>query len=535
MSSPGKFSRRRLLAGLGLGAAGLAASRAFAEAPPVPLKWASPSFNPDVEIELVAAPERVQILDGAPTTVWRYGAKLSKGPEGTLTRLNDSYLGELMRLRTGQRVRITLRNALPQPNIAHWHGLHVPYEADGHPAYAIAPGASYLYEFEVRNRAGLYFYHPHTHEMTATQVYRGLGGGILVNDAEEEALGLPSGAFELPIVLQDRSFNERNELVYDVGMHERMTGFQGERILVNGKPDYALDVASRAYRLRILNASNARIYKLSWNDGSPLVVLGVDGGLLDAPQTKPYVMFGPGERLDVWADLSGRKLGDELVMRSAPFSGAVPKMAARMQQMMGGGGGLPPGGEFALFTLRVTQVLSDSPALPKTLAKQPRYRIEDAANPKTPRPIAITERPMAMLLNERPYGMDDALEIEKIPVGTLQLMEIFHKHDGGGMGMGMGGMGGGMGGMSMSMAHPIHLHGQQFQILNRELEMGDGFDYAGVKDGFVQGGLKDTTLVFSGERVRILKPFQDFKGRFMYHCHNLEHEDMGMMREYVVG
>jgi hypothetical protein len=214
-----------------------------------------------------------------------------------------------------------------------------------------------------------------------------------------------------------------------------------------------------------------------------------------------------------------------------------------MQQMMGGGGGLPAGGEFPLFTLRVAQAVSDGPSLPKTLADTPRYRLEDAANPATPRPIAITEAPMSMLLNGRPYAFDDALDVEKIPLGSLQLIEIFHQHGGGmgmgGMGGGMGGMGAGMGGMgmggmNMSMAHPIHLHGQQYQILSRELETGDAFDYASVKDGFVEGGSKDTALVFSGERLRVLKPFQDFAGRFMYHCHNLEHEDMGMMREYWV-
>ncbi len=369
------LSRRALIEGLA--ASALVASPTIARATHamgamkrLPPRWASPSFSPDVEIELVAAPASAQILPGAPTNVWRYAARLVKGPEGTLTRLNDSYLAELIRLRTGQKLRITLRNQTPQPNIAHWHGLHVPAEVDGHPSYALDPGESYVYEFEIRNRAGLYFFHPHTHEATATQVYRGLAGGIIVNDAEEDALGLPSGEYELPIVLQDRSFNDENQLIYDVGMHERMIGFQGERILVNGKPDYALDVASRAYRLRILNASNARIYKLAWDDGSPVVVLGVDGGLLAAPETKPYVMLAPGERLDVWADFSGRKSGETIVMRSLPFAGAVPAMAARMQRMMGGSG-LPAGGAFPLFALRVARETSESPAFPKRLSTPP--------------------------------------------------------------------------------------------------------------------------------------------------------------------
>jgi hypothetical protein len=148
---------------------------------------------------------------------------------------------------------------------------------------------------------------------------------------------------------------------------------------------------------------------------------------------------------------------------------------------------------------------------------------------------------MAMLLNGRPYADDDAQSRERIPVDTLQLIEIFHDHGGTGMGRGtgmMGGMGGRMGMMGgmMSMAHPIHLHGQQFQILSRSADDTDPDpeDYATMSEGFISGGWKDTVLVTPGERVRIIKPFGDFKGLFMYHCHNLEHEDMGMMRQFQV-
>jgi len=145
---------------------------------------------------------------------------------------------------------------------------------------------------------------------------------------------------------------------------------------------------------------------------------------------------------------------------------------------------------------------------------------------------------MAMLLNGRAYADNDALPRERIPVDTLQLVEIFHDHGGMGMGMSMGrrmGMMGGMGmGGMMAMAHPIHLHGQQFQILSRSAEDADPEDYATMSEGFISSGWKDTVLVTPGERVRIIKPFGDFKGAFMYHCHNLEHEDMGMMRQFIV-
>ncbi|MFM8331871.1 MAG: multicopper oxidase family protein, partial [Candidatus Methylumidiphilus sp.] len=545
----------------------------------------------------------------------------------------------------------------------HWHGMHVPHLADGHPMFAIDKGETWVYEFEVMNRAGTYFYHPHTHGMTGKQVYMGLSGMILVEDDDEKKLGLPSGEYELPIAIQDRSFDADNQLVYVTHNMQKMMGFHGDRILINGKPDTEFAVESRAYRLRIANGSNARIYKLAWDDGTPITVLGVDGGLLEAPLQKPYVMMGPGERIDVWADFSGRAIGAELVMRSKPFAGALPPMHEKMVAMMGhggdgksgggmmggmdhggdkpgadgkggmdhgsGGGGmgmmggkgmggmpgmkLPQGTDYPLFKFRITRkASSDSPKLPEKLCTIKRYALADTANPDKPIPIGISEGMMSMLLNGRPFKMDDVQPFEKIKVNTLQSLDIFHAHDmddkpagggmagmdhgaanstasapaggmdhgsgGGGMGMGMMGrmgmMGGGMGGMggmnhgadaqskpvaeakdgmdhgaggggmgmmgggmgggmSMSMAHPIHLHGQQFQIVSRSQDMKEeGYD--SVKDGFIDVGWKDVVLVMPGERVKIIKPFDNYTGLFTYHCHNLEHEDLGMMRDFLI-
>jgi FtsP/CotA-like multicopper oxidase with cupredoxin domain len=542
MSKSFGLSRRGFLASA---AAFAAASRAMgagmARSAP---RTASENFKADVDLELVCRRDAVSILPGKPTQVWRYVGNLLAGPAHTLTTPPESHLGPLIRLAKGQKVRIRLRNELPEQTIAHWHGLHVPMEMDGHPSAAIETGQTYVYEFEVRNRAGFNFYHPHTHEATATQVYRGLAGGILVEDEEERALGLPSGEYEIPLVLQDRSFDEANQLAYGGGMHRDMFGFYGERILVNGRPDFRLDVASRAYRFRILNASNARIYKLQWNDQTPLTVIGVDGGLLEKPERRPYVMLAPAERVDLWVDFSGRAEGSTLVMRSGEFDGLVPAMAQRMM-----GGGLPVGDDYPLFTVAVTRAMSDSPKLPQKLSTFRRYSMEDIANRDRPRPIEISMGHMSVMLNGRAYEHDNVLEIERIPVDTVQLFEIYHARGGGmgmgGMGMGrrmgMGGgmMGGGMmGGMGMmgmmNMAHPIHLHGEPFEILSRSYDGDDADAYATIREGLIDSGLKDTVLVAHGETIRIAKPFHDFRGRFMYHCHNLEHEDMGMMREFEV-
>jgi FtsP/CotA-like multicopper oxidase with cupredoxin domain len=632
MSNLKNLSRRRFLTQSGLGLMAFASMPGFLRAmegmqglhgmPKLTPNKASPNFKADVEFDLICQSASVSILPGQKTLVQQYAVPLKslKGPEGTITEIAGSYLGPLINLQKGQKVRIHLHNKLAEPTVTHWHGLHVPANMDGHPMYIIDPGETLVYEFEVLNRAGMNIYHPHPHEATAKQVYHGLAGALFVRDDEEANLKLPDGKYEIPIVIQDRLFDEQNQLIYVRGMHDRMTGFYGDRILVNGRPDFQIDVDSRAYRLRILNGSTARIYKLGWDDGTPITVIGVDGGLLEQPEVKPYVMLAPGERLDVWADFSGRNEGSQLVMRSLAFSGVLPKMAERM---MGGGMGgmmhhnkIPVGSDYPIFTARVTKKVSDSPKLPPQLSKIDWHPISSTANREKPVPIGISEGPMAMLLNGRPYAYNDIQDFERIKVNTIQLMEIFHAHggdgghgkesapatgehgvekqsgdmggmghQGGGMGMmgmgggmgmmggmkhgdgdqkggsmgmmgdmkhgdddqksggqgmgGMKGMGGGMGGrggmgMMMSMAHPIHLHGQQFQIVSRSFSADDEGDYATVRDGFIGSGLKDTVLVMPGEKVRIIKPFQDFKGLFMYHCHNLEHEDMGMMRDFLV-
>ncbi len=594
------YSRRRFLAHSSMGLLAFTGLPRMLQAmeggmhgmPKISPNKASPNFKPDVEIELFCKPNSVSILQGKKTWVQQYSARLLQGPKNAVTEIAGSYLGPVLRLQKGQKVRIHLHNELVQPTVTHWHGLHVPANMDGHPQYTIDPGQVLVYEFEVLNRASMNIYHPHPHEITAQQVYHGLAGALFVNDEEEAALELPSGEFEIPIVIQDRRFDDDNQLVYAGHMRDRMMGFYGDRILVNGHADFQLDVASRAYRFRVLNGSTARIYKLAWDDGTPITVIGTDGGLLEKPEVKPYVMLAPGERLDVWADFSGRSEGSQLVMRSAAFSGVLPKMGAMMHR-----GSLPVGSEYPLFTVKVTRKVSDSPSLPTQLSKIKWHEISDTANPNKPVPIAISEGHMSMMLNGRPYKYDDLQDFERIKVNTVQLMEIFHAHGGmgghgaaakqqgseehqgeqsgemqhgGGMGMGMmqkgggmgmmhgggmggmghqggmgmmgggmnqeggmGMMGGGMGGM-MAMAHPIHLHGQSFQIVSRSVAAGTEADYATVSEGFIENGLKDTVLVMPGETVRIIKPFQDFKGLFMYHCHNLEHEDMGMMRDFSV-
>jgi FtsP/CotA-like multicopper oxidase with cupredoxin domain len=481
----------------------------------------NPNFHPDVELDLVCKPIEISILKGAATKVLHYQATLIKGPKDTVVDIPHSYLGSMIRLQKGQKVRINFHNALSQSSVVHWHGLHVPQVMDGHPQYAIESGETLVYEFEVMNRANMNMYHPHPHGATAKQVYFGLAGAVIVNDDEEAALDLPSGEYEIPLVIQDKQFDSDNQLVYSPNRHQRMTGVTGDNILVNGQANFHLEVESRAYRLRVMNGSTSRIYKLAWDDGMPMTIIGVDGGLLEQPEVKPYVMLAPGERLDVWADFSARNEGSQLTLKSLAFSGVMPKMAMGMNRSS-----LAVGSEYPICTIKVTRKVSESHKLPTKLAKIHRYGIHETANPNNPLPISISESPMSMLLNGRAYEFNHPLPSERVKMGSIVLLEIFHAQSN-------MGMGGGMGGMNMTMPHPIHLHGQQFEIMSRSIS-GDTSDYDTVREGFIDSGLKDTVLVMPMERIKMIKPFQDFKGLYLYHCHNLEHEDMGMMREFLV-
>ena len=498
----------------------------------------SSSFKPDVEFEITARISEVSIIPGAHTTVFKYHGKLLRGPKNALKTM-PGYLGPILNLSQNQKVRIFFYNELPEPSVIHMHGMHVPQRMDGHPVYAIERGERYVYEFEVKNPAGTNWYHSHTHGMTATQVYRGLAGLITITDEQEQKLELPSGVYDIPITIQDRRFTASNQLQYLHGMRERMVGFLGDTILVNGQANSTIPVKTRAYRLRILNGSNSRIYKLGWEDGTQLVAIGTDGGLLERPENYPYIMLAPAERIELWVDFSGRKVGSDLVLSSLEYQVTMPHMGGGMQGgrgRMGRGmgvmnGGLLQGESFPIIKFHITERVGDSPELPEKLVSMRSLTERDISNPDRTVPIDIGMQHMSPQLNGRSFEMHEVMDIERIPVNTIQRIKISNNH--GLMGDGAGGMRG-RGGMMMSMAHPIHLHGQQFKVLSRTQTDRDSDGYNTVKDGFISNGWKDTVLVMPGEEIEIIKPFEDYTGLFLYHCHNLEHEDMGMMRNFYV-
>lgn len=512
----------------------------------------SKDFVPDVELALMATRAEVQLMAGKPTRVFTYQAQVLKGSAESAVALPNSPLGPVIRVKQGQKVRINFTNSLPgkdDASVIHWHGLMLPEDMDGHPRFAIAPGQSYAYEFEVVNRAGTYWFHPHPHGQTARQVYNGLAGMFIVSDAEEAALGLPSDEFDVPLIVQDRTFDKNNQLAYFgqgmmAGAMETLMGFRGEKVVMNGQPDYKLEVSKRAYRLRVLNGSNARIYKLAWGDGTPLTVIGTDGGLLEKPITREFAMLAPGERIELWADFSDHVLGNEVTLESLAFAGAedpAEEMKGMMgsssamtktQSMSGMGAGTAPstqpdtrlGAPMTLVTIRVTKEANESPKLPKTLAKPSFYTVASAINTDQPRTFELKQKNMQWFINGRQWEMDKAAADETVKADTLEVWEIVNAISPGEQMHTLG------------MAHPFHIHGVQFQVLERKL-LDDKLlklAYATVSDGYVNEGWKDTVMLMPGERAKLLIKFGKHTGLFAYHCHNLEHEDMGMMRNYKV-
>lgn len=478
--------------------------------------------RPDLAVELKAASTTAPILPGQETPVLHYQSAILGGDSEMLQTLEDSYLGPVFRVKQGQRLQVRLKNELSEPTIIHWHGLRVPEAMDGHPRHVIQPGMTYDYDFTVRDRAGTYWFHPHPHQLTGRQAYFGLAGLFIVSDDEEAALGLPSGTFDIPLVLQDRQFDDENALVYlPNGMMDQMNGFVGDTILINGKVAKPIEVQATAYRLRFLNGSNSRIYKLAWKDGSPLIVIATDGGLLESPVTKPYVMLAPGERVEVWVQFSA---GTDPQLVSLPFDAGS---ADPMMGMMHTASALSNGAAFDITTFQVGAEGPTSAPLPQRLSTFSRHRVQDAVNGSAPRTVAITMQGMIHTLNGRLFDMDAVANDEIVHLGDLEAWE-FVNGEGGSMEMGMGMT------MNMDMPHPMHMHGVRFLVAERKVDANSSQQYAQVSAGFINEGWKDTVLVMPGERVKVLVRFEDFPGTYLYHCHNLEHEDAGMMRNFRI-
>ena len=350
-------------------------------------------------------------------------------------------------------------NQLAEDSIVHWHGLDVPESADGHPRLAVGHGREYVYEFEVTNRAGTYWYHPHPHMRTGAQVYQGLAGLLLVQDDEEDRLALPSGGTELLCVIQDRQFDARNQLVFHSGvMMEMMNGFLGDRVLVNGQPQPTTEVDAAWHRVRLLNGSNARIYKLAWSRDVQMAVIGGDGGLLETPLHQQALTLAPGQRADLLLDLTGLAVGTRRASREPGICRSRRRPRRHdghegsrdgMRGMAGGRSSVPNGAPLRVMTLRTRARHGAAFRVPERLSSFDAAWAPRAGAPDPARAADVQR--MEWLLDGRTFAMGDVAPEETVAAGSTQIWEFENLANP----------------MGMEAAHPIHIHGRQFRVIDR--------------------------------------------------------------------
>ena len=440
--------------------------------------------------------------DLPPTNFWAFGGAVP---------------GVQFETRSGEGLLIEWANELPQRHflpidhtlhgaekglpearsVVHLHGGRTPAESDGYPEDWYAPGQSRTYYYPNRQDAALLWYHDHAMGINRLNVYAGLFGLYVVRDEAEDALGLPSGRYEVPLVLADRDFTPDGQLSYPASPDPERPWVPevfGEAHLVNGKLYPYLDVEARRYRFRILNAANGRFYRLSLSGGGEMTQIGSDQGLLGAPVKLKHLLLAPGERADVVIDFAEHR-EEQVVLGSEPFE---------------------------MMQFRVSaQASSDTSSLPATL--RPVERLAESSALQTRR-LTLDENlnrvaeSMGMLLNNTPWH---APITEKPVLNSTEIWELVNLTDD---------------------VHPIHLHMVRFQVLDRRRF--DAFDYMNYgKLRFTSEplapdanelGWKDTVRANSHAVTRILVPFAGYAGRYVWHCHILEHEDNEMMRPYEV-
>lgn len=432
-----------------LGARGAPSTRRLLYQPPA----VSPSG-----LLLSAAPGTVSIATGKNTTAWLY---------------NNQLPGPTIVARRGQAATIQFANGLPQPSITHWHGLLVDHANDGHPRQAVPTGGSYSYTFTVDQRAALDWYHPHPHMMTGEQVYRGLAGAFVIRDAVDtgdatNTLGLPWGPYEVPLVVRDVSLDSGGTLQFS----GKASGFWGKTPLVNGTMDPYLPVDRAVYRFRVLNGCNARVLRLALSTGS-FVLVGNDGGLLDAAYPLAEITLAGGERIDLLVDLRGLGAGATVMLRDVATGWNLLELRGTGAAAGTGAGTIPTS---ALSTITPL----GTPVRTRTFTFDGMTRI-----------------------NGRLYDMDD--DGFQVPFGDVERWVFVTNGNG---------------------PHPVHVHGTHFQVLSRSGGRGRTYDW--------ERGWKDTVLVNDGETVEVLVRFDRFRGLHVMHCHQLAHEDAGMMANFTV-
>lgn len=385
---------------------------------------------------------------------------------------NGNYLGPILRMKRGQEVEVKVNNLLDSPTTAHWHGLDVDGPNDGGPHQGIMPGETWTASFTVDQPAATIWYHPHFHHITGVQVYYGLAGLIYIEDDESADVNIPKehGVNDIPLVVQDRNFKRNGDF------HHNMTGMglePGEFLMVNGTMNPYLELNRELVRLRVLNGSNYENMDFTFSDDRSFHQIASDGGFLEAPVEKNSLFLSPGERAEILVDFSS--------------------VASDHVKLMNG--------DDLVLDIYLSGEGASPAEIPASLVTVPDIPVGE--NPTT-RIFTLESMGIHGTINGKEFDMERVDEV--VPLGETELWVIRNTDRN-----------------VHAPGHPFHVHGTQFQIVSRD----------GNPPPPEERGFKDTIFVANGEEVVIKVVFHK-PGLFMYHCHMLEHEEHGMMGQFMV-
>ena len=400
--------------------------------------------------------------------------------------VNGPHLGPTLRASRGDEVMINVDNELPETTTLHWHGMHLPAEADGGPHQMIEPGERWSPSWEIDQPAATLWYHPHLMGETADHVYRGLAGMFLVDDPRASALSIPSeyGVDDIPLIVQDKRLDDSGSLDFSQSIISPI-GRLGDEILVNGTHDPHFEAHDRLVRLRLLNASTARTYNFGLADDREFALIATEGGLLAAPERLDRIQLSVGERAEIVVEVEA---GEEVVLRSFEPNLGTNAFEGRFSGA---------DDSFDLLEIRAAAELDDSPDLPATLVAQEGPQESEAS---AVRSFELGNRDI------NGAQMDMTRIDQVVEVGDTEIWEVEN---------------------TSGTPHNFHVHDVRFRVI----------DYAGAPPPPELSGLKDTVYVPPGETVRFATAFEDYADPsvpYMFHCHILEHEDRGMMGQLVV-
>jgi bilirubin oxidase len=430
---------------------------------------------PAVLTDVSPVPRRVEVS----LTATRLRTSLVAGTTSEVFAYNGQIPGPTLELREGDQVVVHFRNDLPEQTTVHWHGLNLPFESDGSPFHPVEPGEKRDYVFTVRpGSAGTYWYHPHPHHRTGYQVAKGLAGAVIVRAADDP---LPAALTEKLLILTDTRLNPDGSIDLPAegshaGLVDRENGREGDLLFVNGQVLPTLRIRpGEVQRWRILNASASRVYRLAL-PGHTLTHVGSDGGLFERPVEVGEIVLASAERAEVLVRGTGAP-GARVQLQALPYDRYIPQTRPSDWNK-----------SRPLLTLEYSAGRPVvAPPIPGRLRAIP---VLDATRATATRVISLSQG----LINGR--EMDMARIDVSATLGATEIWEVENL---------------------VGMDHPFHLHGFQFQVLDRD----------GVPEPF--RSWKDTVNVPKHQTVRFIVRYDNYPGKWMFHCHILDHEDHGMM------